>query len=240
MEFLCLENWKQNGIMIHGFGTKGYLGTKIARENWRKQSILVDGESFPLISIRQVHGDRVLAFDGSPQKADELWDQEGDALICRASGYALAVFTADCLPLFLFDPVKKAIGVGHVGWRGAAKALPRKAVEKMAQFFHCRSENIYAAIGPCIGPCCLEVDEPVKAFFQDEGLPWGDFSSPRGGGKWFLDLPGVCTYSLQAAGIPGKNIQKVDHCTCCQRGMFFSYRGESNTQGRQINFIALR
>ena len=226
--------------MIHGFGTKGNFGTKIARQNWRKQSILVDGESFPLISIRQVHGDRVLVFDGSPQKADELWDQEGDALICRAPGYALAVFTADCLPLFLFDPVKKAIGVGHVGWRGAAKALPRKAVEKMAQFFHCRSENIYAGIGPCIGPCCLEVDGPVKAFFQNEGLPWGDFSAPRGGGKWFLDLPGACTYCLEAAGIPGKNIQKVDHCTCCQRNMFFSYRGESNTQGRQINFIALR
>jgi YfiH family protein len=240
MEFLGLDSWNQKGILIHGFGTKGNLGTKIARKDWRKQSIFVGGEAFPLISPRQVHGDRILVFDGSAQNADELWDQEGDALICRDPGYALAVFTADCMPLFLFDPVMKVIAVVHAGWRGAAKSLPRKTVEKMTQIFHCRGENIHAAMGPCIGPCCLEVDEPVRAFFREAGLPWNDLSSPRGGGKWSLDLSGVCTYSLELAGIDRENIQKLDRCTCCQRSVFFSYRGESKTQGRQMNFIALK
>ncbi len=240
MEFLGLDNWNQNGILIHGFGKRAHFGTKIARKDWWKQSILVDHESFPLISPRQVHGDRVLVFDGSSQNADEIWDQEGDALICQAPGYALAVFTADCIPLFLFDPVMKVIAVVHAGWRGAAKSVPRKTVEKMTQMFHCRSKNIQAAIGPCIGPCCLEVDEPVRAFYREAGLPWKDFSSPRGAGKWLLDLPGACTYSLELAGICRKNIQKLNPCTCCQQSMFFSYRGESKTQGRQMNFIALR
>ena len=240
MEFLNLDNWNQNEILIHGFGTKGNFGTKIARLHWRKQSILIGHEAFPLISPRQVHGDRVLVFDGSLQNAEEIWDQEGDALICQAPGYALAVFTADCIPLFLFDPVMKVIAVVHAGWRGAAKSVPGKAVEKMTQIFHCRDENIHAAIGPCIGPCCLEVDEPVRAFFREAGFPWSDFSSPRGAGKWSLDLPEACTYSLELAGIFKKNIQKLDHCTCCQKSLFYSYRGESKTQGRQMNIIALR
>ena len=240
MEFLQLRNWNEYGILIHGFGIKDKIGTKIARKDWRNQSITVDDETFPLISLRQVHGDRVLIFDGSCQNPDELWEQEGDALICQAPGYALAVFTADCMPLFLFDPVKRAIGVVHAGWRGAAKSIPGKAVEKMVRNFHCGVENIHAAIGPCIGPCCLEVDEPVRAFFRDAGFPWKDLSSPRGAEKWLLDLPGACTYSLEIAGILRKNIQKLDPCTCCHRDRFFSYRGESKTQGRQMNFIALK
>jgi YfiH family protein len=240
MEFLHLRPWNQKGIMAHGFGRKDKIGTKIARKDWRRQDITVDCETFPLISLRQVHGDRVFIFDGSCQNPDELWDQEGDALICQVPGYALAVFTADCMPLFLFDPVRKAIGVVHAGWRGAAKSLPGKAVEKMIQNFHCRPENILAAIGPCIGPCCMEVDEPVRALFKEAGLPWNDFSSPRGAGKWLLDLPGACTHSLENAGVSRKNIQRLDFCTCCQRDMFFSYRGEAKTQGRQMNFIALK
>ena len=240
MEFLRLDNWDQNRTLIHGFGIRGNIGTEFARKNWWKQSIFIDNEAFPLISLRQVHGDRVLVFDGSSHNAEEIWDQEGDALIGRAPGFALVVFTADCMPLFLFDPVTEVIGVVHAGWRGTAKSLPRKAIEKMAQIFNCRPENIQSAIGPCIGPCCLEVDEPVRAVFMDSGLPWNAFSSPRGVGKWSLDLPRAVTYSLQLAGVPGKNIQKVDRCTCCQQSMFFSYRGESKTQGRQMNFIALK
>ena len=71
-------------------------------------------------------------------------------------------------------------------------------------------------------------------------LSWNDFSSPRGAGKWALDLRGACTHSLELAGIPKKNIQKLDFCTCCEGGLFFSYRGESKTLGRQMNFIALK
>jgi YfiH family protein len=240
MRFLEVEGWGDKGRIIHGFGLRGPAGEKRTKQDWRGQRLKMGEELYPLIYTRQVHGDRVVVFGGEPQKPEELWLREGDALVTQVPGHALGVFTADCLPILFFDPVQGAVGIAHTGWRGTARAICQKTLKKMAETFDTISENILAAMGPCIGPCCYEVDGPVKEVFVAAGLPWELLSSPHGGGKWFLDLPRANAYLLKGAGVREENIQHLEFCTSCRRDSFYSYRAEGKTSGRQLNFIALK
>ncbi len=237
--FLQIEGWK-NGKIAHGFGMRSRGGEKPMRKDWLGKTVREEEENFPLVSLRQVHGDRVVIFEGNIQKVGEVWGEEGDSLITQAPGLALGVFTADCLPIFLYDPQKEAIGVVHAGWRGTARGVTGKAVERMKAAFECQSADIRAAMGPCIGPCCYEVDSPVKEAFEGSGIPWEMISHPRGERKWSLDLHLANILLLEAAGVREENIEIVKLCTSCRGEVFYSYRNGDKTQGRQLNFIALK
>jgi hypothetical protein len=240
MRFLELEGWGDRDRVVHGFGVRDQTWGKKSKQDWWDQPLRVGEEIFPLISTRQVHGDGVVVFAGEPQKPEQLWLREGDALVTQVPGYALGVFTADCLPILLFDPVQGVAGIVHTGWRGTARAICQKTLKKMAETFDTISENILAAMGPCIGPCCYEVDGPVKEVFAGAGLPWELLSSPRGKRKWSLDLPRANAYLLKGAGLREENIHRLELCTCCQNDSFHSYRAEGKNTGTQLNFIALR
>jgi YfiH family protein len=237
-QLFTVMEWEGNGMIAHGFGTRGESRGELSKKDWPEQPIVDGEEIFPLISVHQVHGDRVLIFGEDLHRPEEFWDQEGDALITRLPGYALGVFTADCLPILLFDSVQEAVGVVHAGWRGTAKGITRKTVEKMEKAFHSRSENILAALGPAIGPCCYEVDAPVREAFSVSGLPWESISSPRKRGKWLLDLYQANLYLLEIAGVRGENIHSLKICTSCHRDLFSSYRAEGKIKGEQLSFIA--
>lgn len=240
MKFLSVPAWESQGEIAHGFGTKGPPGDRVSRQHWWGQRVQEEGEEFPLVSLRQIHSHRVVFFDGHPQRIAEVWAEEGDALITRARGFALGVFTADCLPIFLYDPGQQAIGIVHAGWRGTARGVSKKAVRKMKEVFNSKENHILAALGPCIGPCCLEVDAPVREIFSKNHLPWDLFSRPRGRGKWSLDLSQANTYLLEGEGVPKENIQRLSFCTSCHGDLFYSYRHGDRSHGRQLNFIALR
>lgn len=239
-KFFQIESWKGRGGVVHGFGRRAPGPEKPIRRDWSGKSIEEENESFPLVSLRQVHGDRVVVFDGDIKKVGLLWQEEGDCLITQAPGFALAVFTADCLPIFLYDLRQEAIGIVHAGWRGTAKGVAKKAVEKMKVLFHSRNEDILAGLGPCIGPCCYEVDRPVKEAFRDIGLPWEAISHPKGEGKWLLDLSLANSLLLEAAGIRKENVEALKTCTACRQDTFYSYRNADKHGGRQLNFVALR
>jgi len=238
--FLQIETWKKDGKITHGFGMRSQGKEKPMRKDWLGKIVRKEGEVFPLVSLRQVHGDRVVIFDGNIQEVGDFWREEGDSLITQSSGVALGVFTADCLPIFLYDPRKRVIGIVHAGWRGTAKRVTEKAVEKMKTAFQCQSGDIRAAMGPCIGPCCYEVDSPVKEGFERGGIPWELISRTRGEGKWSLDLHLANSILLQAAGVREENIEILKLCTSCRGEIFYSYRKGDKTQGRQLNFIALK
>jgi hypothetical protein len=238
--FLQVEAWKGEQRIVHGFGTRQEGGKKPSRLDWKGKAVQVGGEIFPLLSLRQVHGDRVVHSDGNLEKVEDLWKMEGDALITRTPGVALGVFTADCLPVFLYDPAREAVGIVHAGWRGTSRGVCRKAVEKMKEAFQSRPSDLLAALGPCIGPCCYEVDEPVKAAFSAGEFPWDSVSGPRGNGKWMLDLYEANRFLLERSGILKENIQALKMCTSCRGDAFYSYRNADRTGGRQLNFIALR
>jgi YfiH family protein len=238
--FLQIEAWKGERRIVHGFGTRQEGGRKPSRTDWRGKGIQAGEEIYPLLSLRQVHGDRIVHFQGNGQEIDEVWRLEGDVLLTRTPGIALGVFTADCLPIFFYDPIQGAIGIVHAGWRGTALGVAGKAVEKMRETSGCKNSNILAALGPCIGPCCYEVDGPVKNAFISGGFPWNLVSRPRGEGKWLLDLYQANLYLLENQGISRRNIQVLRICTSCHGETFYSYRNADKTGGSQLNFIALR
>jgi polyphenol oxidase len=239
MKFMQAGNWKREANLAHGFGMRCPGEEKPVRKDWLGKPVEAEGETFPLFSLRQVHGDRVfLISDNNPQR-EEIWQEEGDCLITRKEGIALGVFTADCLPILLYDPERRTIAVVHSGWRGTARGILRKAVERMTSEFRCDSSRIQAALGPCIGPCCYEVDRPVKQSLEEGGFSWGSISYPRGEGKWSLDLPRANSLLLEASGVRRENMEILKLCTSCRRDLFYSYRKGDRTRGRQLNFIAL-
>lgn len=109
----------------------------------------------------------------------------------------------------------------------------------MAEVFACAEEKIRAALGPCIGPCCYEVDEPVEKKFREGGLPWEPFASLREPGKWSLDLQEANAHLLVKGGVKKENIRRISLCTACRSDLFFSYRREKGTRGRHLSFISI-
>lgn len=239
-QFLRVPSWRGEAGIDHGFGLRRRGGKAPLGRDWMGKRIVEGDENFPLVSLRQVHGDRVHVFEGNDQSIAGIWEQEGDALLTKVPGIALGVFTADCLPIFLYDPEKKAIGIVHAGWRGTAAGVATRALERMKEVFQSRGRDIKAALGPCIGPCCYEVDGPVKKAFEEAGFAWDIISSPQGEGKWFLNLPRANSMQLERAGISPQNLETLNLCTSCRAEEFYSYRGGDRARGRQLNFIVLK
>jgi len=139
-----------------------------------------------LVTVQQTHGSDILAIDAPNDDYSHFLELEADAIITNQPGVMIGVTVADCVPVLLFDPVKGVIGAVHAGWQGCAAQITRQAVQGMEQLFGSRPQDIQAAIGPCIGPCCYEVDQLVKDGF-DKNLPPGSLWSkalPQANGVW--------------------------------------------------------
>ncbi|MBI4495906.1 MAG: peptidoglycan editing factor PgeF [Deltaproteobacteria bacterium] len=222
--------------LVHGFGKREEEGPVRDGGGWKVQP---DQEVFPLAFLRQVHGNRVFVLeDFLPEKGP--WSEPGDALITRIPGIALGVFTADCLPILLFDPILPAVGAVHAGWRGTALGVAKMAVQEMEKSLGCQPGYLIAAMGPAIGPCCYEVDGPVEEAFAAGGIPWAEVARRRPGGKWSLDLGRANSWILERAGVRAENIHFPAACTSCRTDLFHSYRRERGGRGKQLNFIVLK
>ncbi len=165
------------------------------------------------------------------------WASKADGLITNEPGCALTMNYADCTPIFVYDPVQHAMGLGHAGWQGAVVDLPGALVAAMQEAFGSRPSDLIAAIGPTIGPCCYEVDEPligrVRAAFEDPESLFHD--APNGtpfaeGGRPYFDLPEANRRNLARAGVA--QIELSGFCTACRTDLFFSHRAEKGKTGR--------
>lgn len=193
-----------------------------------------------LVTVKQTHGDDILVIDQENSDFSHFLGIEADAIITNQPGIMIGVCVADCAPILLYDPVNQVIAVVHAGWQGTANKLAAKTVAGMQSLFGSRPEDLQAAIGPCIGKCCYEVDAPVKNKFQQNGLPWESYSHQVEGAHWQLDLAAANQDLLISAGIPEARIQSADMCVSCQRELFFSYRRDEGETGRQMGFIMLK
>jgi polyphenol oxidase len=212
------------------------------REGDVRRNLALVGEAFAfpperLVLMRQVHGTRIGIIEGDEPPMGPL--TECDGLITSRPGLALAIRTADCVPLFFVDPVRSVIGVAHGGWRGTAQGIASRMVDLFAERFSSRAGDILVAIGPAIGPCCYEVDAPVQAAFPSRGDTSGFLQPCREEGHWMLDLALANRLQLQKRGVPGGNIVSADLCTACRQDLFFSHRASRGRAGRQINFLML-
>jgi YfiH family protein len=188
-----------------------------------------------MIVGEQVHGRRVFTLTSGARNG-WLVVPECDGLVTPTPGLALAVRGADCVPILLW--VKgAAIGAVHAGWRGMAGGIVAAAVTRLMRLGHTASD-IYAAIGPAIGPCCFEIGPDAAARLS--ALPAGEEAVVRREGKsWYADLAMLATAQLAATGVRAGHILTPGECTSCRDDLFFSYRREGALAGRQVGAIVL-
>lgn len=184
-----------------------------------------------LAYARQVHGvDHARVTAGGP--AGVL-----DILVTTERGLPLAISTADCVALTLCDPVAGALALAHVGWRGTALGGARAAVAALRTAGG-RPAHVRATIGPSIGPCCYEVDEPVLAEFRAaHPRGWERWTRPARPGHVMLDLWAANEDLLAETGVPRAAIENPRLCTACRLDIFYSYR--KGQPGRLVTLAAL-
>lgn len=196
-------------------------------------------EDYRLTAAYQIHGTRVAVVDGAyPGKpvtdvADLI--PETDALITREPGLALAIFTADCMPIFYYDLRTPAIGIAHAGWRGTLNEIARITLEAMSEAFGTNPADCRVALGPAICGKCFQVGAELADIFSNKYPN----AVRQGDGGAFVDLAIVNTIILQQAGVPQNAIVQSNFCTICHSEPFFSYRA-TKTSGRMMGVIALR
>ncbi|MGC1484573.1 MAG: peptidoglycan editing factor PgeF [Candidatus Acidiferrum sp.] len=226
------------------------------QENRRRFQSAAGAPDLPLIALKQFHSDVIHVFDDAPSDPCR-----GDASITNHSGLLLAIQTADCVPILLVDPKKRAIAAIHAGWRGTLARIAAKTIGKMQMHFATNPRDLLAAIGPCIGPCCYQVGTEVATQFLSQFpdaptyfdefrtgdepnpvqwlnmMPPGHQPPPKG---VLLDLRKANRSQFRAAGLRPQNIHTIDLCTACRPELLFSYRKQGPQSGRLMSIIALR
>lgn len=212
------------------------------RENFDRFCAAIGVDSERVVVSAQTHTvnvRNVTAADCGRGITRERGYTDVDGLITDEPNVVLCTQYADCVPLFFVDPVRRVVATSHAGWRGTAGGIAAVTVERMVSDYGCRREDILAAIGPSIGPCCFEVDTPVYTEFAK--LPFFDETcyAPKGGDKCHIDLWEVNRRWLQNAGVKADNITSTDLCTRCRPDVFWSHRATGGVRGSLAAFIGL-
>jgi hypothetical protein len=184
----------------------------------------------------QVHGVAV-AFveDGGPAPGD------ADAIVSGDSGYPVGIVTADCVPVLATAADGRTVAAIHAGWRGLASGVVEAGVRALQGRSGCEEPAI-AVIGPHIGACCYEVDEPVIGPLRERfGDAVDDATRAVRAGHWMLDLGALVDLDLERAGLPQPNRGCIrDACTCCDPDRFHSYRRDGAEAGRLLHHIRVK
>ncbi len=176
---------------------------------------------------------------GALDAADALPDT--DALIRGGEGVNIMIFTADCLPLLLYDRRLRTAALVHAGWRGAAEGIVLKVIHRMTEELGSRREDLFAAAGPAVGGCCYQVDRPVfermTCHFPECAAAFAP--DDRGGEKehWRLNLEEAVFLQLETEGVKRSQMEGSGLCSCCSGSELSSWRREGASSGRMATFI---
>jgi YfiH family protein len=266
------------GWLVHGFSTRpggasenGALNLgftdgdsrECVLENRGRFFRAIGADKMRAVTLRQIHSDIVHRVD--LPEADSSEAPQADALFTREPGVLLVVQTADCVPILLADPKRRAVVAIHSGWRGTLRRIAAKTLGRMQMEFGTRPEDVIAALGPGIGRCCYEVGSDVAREFYaqfPEARDWFDgpfdaLASGENDPNWLpwltmrppghpppsprvnLDLLAANRAILADAGVPLRQISVSGLCTACRSDLFFSYRRERTT-GRLMAAIGIR
>ena len=260
---LARRPWLAHAFSTRSFGTLGYRGEGGAdgEKNHVRflKALAGSDEKFQFATLRQVHSDIIHRIESV--STERL---TGDGLISGVPGVVLAVQTADCLPVLLADPKRKAVGAFHAGWRGTLARIVEKGVGAMRREFSSDPRDLLAAIGPGIHACCYRVGEEVREHFASqfsyaaelfEEFDNADevrrkypllFMNQRAPGHGqtgpavHLDLVKANVRQLTDAGVLEKNIEASPLCTVCRQDLLYSYRAEGARTGRMMGAIGIR
>ncbi|MDW7674398.1 MAG: peptidoglycan editing factor PgeF [Bacillota bacterium] len=214
----------------------------------RNRKIFSDYLEIPVedwVTLNQIHSDKVVKVTARHKGKGSLDLKtviaEADAMITDAVGSPLVTFYADCIPVYIFDPVQKAIGLAHAGWRGAYSGIALKTIMNMQQEYGSRVSNLLISIGPGIGQCCYQVDEHIYSVTNEKYPNYlKKILIPDEKNKWLLNLKLLLWLQLTDAGIKEKNISVSSFCTQCHHDVFFSYRGDQGKTGRMAALFMLK
>lgn len=175
----------------------------------------------------QIHGNRVAVVMGGD--AGQVIPST-DGLVTGTPGIALLMRFADCQPVLVYDPVHRALGLAHAGWRGVAQGIVRRAVEAMVEAFGSHPQDLIAGLGPAIGPCCYTVGNKVAAAMGYALPDWSEVMISQDEETWRFDLSAANAQQLAAEGI--RQIEQANLCTACHQDEFYSHRGDNGRTGR--------
>lgn len=164
-------------------------------------------------------------------------EEERDGLVTNVPQVILTIFMADCTPILFYDPVKRAVGAAHAGWRGTVAGIAARTVERMAKEYGSDPKDIRAAIGPCISKCCFETDHDVPDAVRAAMGPEAECAISGVGPKYHVDLKRLNEIWLRRAGV--EQIDISEDCTACQPDRFWSHRVTKGDRGSLAAVIGL-
>jgi YfiH family protein len=287
VQWLSVPSWEKTSWLWHGFSTRrgglsrvfcdddaqgelnlGFTAPhgqamddrETVAQNRRLLAEAITGDAAtPLVALRQIHSNLVVLADASleqPRKADGLMTDE--------PGLLIGIQTADCIPILVADRKRRVVAAFHAGWRGTVKRIVESGIGRMRLAFGSRPEDLTAAIGPGIGPCCYAVGEEVLSSFESQ-FPYARelfhevydsdpirtrypmlFLTQRAPGhsdigpSLHLNLAEANRRQLLAAGLKPRAIHFVGGCTSCRPELFFSHRASEGRTGRMMSVIGIR
>ena len=260
--YLSYPLLKKTGIVNHGFSTRiGGVSEGIfssmnlsfsrgddeacVRENFKRMAETIGVEPNSLVFAAQTHTTnvrKVTAEDKGKGIVYPLDYQDVDGLITNESGICLTTFYADCVPLFFIDPVHKAIGLSHSGWRGTVGKMGQETLRRMREEYGTDAKDVIAAVGPSICQDCYEVSEDVIEKFKKafDEIYWGELFYKKENNKYQLNLWKANEIILLEAGVRKENIAVTNVCTNCNCDMLFSHRATKGQRGSLAAFMALK
>jgi len=191
-----------------------------------------------LVWPRQCHSSVVAAVKAADVRPGILEIPETDGIVTNVPGVRLTSSHGDCLPIYMYDPCKRVIGLAHSGWKGCLSAIGVNMIRCMEDEYGCDPADVVTYIGPGIGLCCFEVDRDVEDAFSD-AFPWAeeDYIIRKNGGKYMIDLKGIVCEYLKYEGIDNITIDPA--CTCCGGDSFYSYR-RNRTGLRHMAYMEIK
>lgn len=259
--YIQFKDLSATGIVKHGFSTrKGGVSTGIfssmnlnfkrgddpdaVLENYRRMAAALNMRVEDMVLSDQTHTTNVRVITEEDRGKGILKPQDYsdvDGMITNVPGIVLVTSYADCVPLYFVDPVRKAIGLSHSGWKGTVGHIGQKTVWKMHEVYGSEPKDIVAAIGPSICQSCYEVSDDVAEAFRanftaDEAA---DILLDKGNGKYQLDLWKANWYVLTDAGILPEHLSVTDLCTACHPDLLWSHRKTNGQRGGLSAFLSL-
>ena len=253
--YLAYPLLEKTGVVRHGFSTRlggvstGHCATMnisttrgddpaAVEENRRRIAKAIGVRAENMTYTNQTHTTNVAVVEAKDRGKRFM---ETDGMVTNVPEICLVTFYADCVPLFFVDPVHRAIGLSHSGWRGTVGKMGKVTVERMREEYGTDPAQVVAAIGPSICQDCYEVSEDVIEKFRenfDKDL-WPELFYEKADGKYQLNLWRANQAVLTEAGVQGENIAVTNLCTHCNPDILFSHRSTGTARGNLSAFLAL-
>lgn len=261
--YLTFPSLEETGLVTHAFSTRlggvseGVWSTMNfsftrgdhpdhVQENYSRMAKALGGKKENMVLTYQTHTTNVRLVtkeDAGKGVVKERDYRDVDGLITDIPGLILVTFFADCVPLYFLDPVHRAIGLSHSGWRGTADRMGEATIKRMGEAFGSKAEDMIVCVGPSICRDCFEVGEEVVEEFRKafHGKYERDlFYAGRKPGKYQLDLWKANEIIFREAGVKDENIHVTNICTYCNPELLFSHRRTGEKRGNLCAFLGLK